>query len=593
MRRSRTDPCASPIRRGSTASRASLLEVFRTLAITVVLALAACDEPALTTAPNPAGAGALPSNARASGMPIKLPYEVITPELLREHTRALADDTMQGRKPGTLGGRRAVEYIVTAMKDLGLEPAGSLGYEQRVPMRAIVPDVARMQLQVAGGKGKPRAWAFGTDWVGGTLATAGTVQIDAPLVFVGYGITASEYDWDDYAGVDVRGKIVVVLVGDPPLPDERFAGDTLTYYGRWSYKFERALEAGALGCLVVHEDEPASYGWNVVQTSWSGERFAVAGQDAPALPLQGWISQQTADELARRSGASLQAWHEQALRPRARASRLPVRLTGTIATTERELADSNVIGRVPGTDLANEAVVITAHWDHLGVDETAAEGADAIYNGAVDNASGVAAMLAVAAGVRARAEAGQPPRRSILFIATTAEEQGLLGSQWFVDHPTVELANIVGAINLDSVHVGDRTKAVEITGAGRSSLEDVLADILAKQGRSVVPDSRPGSGGYYRSDHFPFAQKGVPALYFHASPQTKEGDGDDHQHVRERAQRYHTVDDEFDEGWSFAGTEQDAETVMDVVLRVADADAVPTWKPTSEFARLRPGASPE
>jgi Zn-dependent M28 family amino/carboxypeptidase len=349
------------------------------------------------------------------------------------------------------------------MKDLGLEPAGTDGFRQHVPMRAIVPEPEKIRLEVSGGKGKPSAWAFGTDFVGGSLGDAGVHEIDAPLVFVGYGITAPEHEWDDYDGVDVRGKIVVVLVGDPPVAD-RFDGEALTYYGRWSYKFERALEAGALGCLVVHEDEPASYGWNVVQSSWSGERFVADddGAPPPVLELQGWISREAADELARRSGASLPAWHEQALRPRFKPMRLPVRLRGTTSASERQLRDDNVLALIAGSDLAGQAVVITAHWDHLGMVPDPAEGEDAIYNGAVDNASGIAMMLGVAAGIRARARAGLPPRRTILFFATTAEEQGLLGSRWYVDHPTIPLSEIAAVINLDSTNVGARTKAVEV-----------------------------------------------------------------------------------------------------------------------------------
>jgi Zn-dependent M28 family amino/carboxypeptidase len=557
--------------------------------------VAACGDAApAATAPNPSGGGVLPTLARVRGEPLKPPHEVITAELLREHTRALSDDAMQGRRPGTQGGRRAVEYIVTAMEDLGLEPAGTRGYRQSVPMRAIVSEIEGGQLALTGGKAQPRAWALGTDFVGGTVAHGSAHAIDAPLVFVGYGVTSPEYDWDDYAGIDVRGKIVVALVGDPPVADERFAGDALTYYGRWSYKFERALQAGAIGCLVVHDEEAASYGWNVVQSSWSGEFLVTAEGEAEALLLQGWISSEAADELAQRSGASLPAWQEQALRPRFRAVRLPARVSGTIVNTERELVDDNVIGRIPGTDLGAQAVVITAHWDHLGMAEGVPEDEDAIFNGAVDNASGLATMLAVAAGIRARARAGRPPRRSILFIATTAEEQGLLGSRWFVEHPTVPLSDIVGAINLDSMNVAGRTRAVEIAGAGRSSLEDVLADVLAPAGRHVVPDSRPGSGGYFRSDHFPFAQKGVPALYFHAAPDMEDGGvAEGERLLRARAARYHTVDDEFDEAWTFAGAEQDAEAVMNVALQVADADAAPTWRPTSEFAHLRTDASPK
>ena len=562
-----------------------------------VALLAACgDSAAPDDKPNPVGGVAVPSSAKADGEPKRAPHDVITAELLREHTKALSDDAMQGRRPGTPGGRRAIEYIVTSMKDLGLEPAAGEDFTQRVLMRAVATDGKGVELTVTGGKGKPRTWAFGPEFVGGSYGAAGTHAVDAPLVFAGYGITAPEHEWDDYADLDAKGKIVVVLVGDPPLPDDRFGGPALTYYGRWSYKFERALEAGAAGCLVVHEDEPASYGWNVVETSWSSERFTLTDADGelpPALGIQGWISRDTADDLARRAGTSLDGWHKQAVRPGFRAVGLPMRLQGSLPTSERYLSDSNVVGRIPGADLAHEAVVLTAHWDHLGTDVAAGESGDAIYNGAIDNASGVAMILAVAdrdPSARPRRHTAPPQRHLRRHHGRGAGP---------ARQPLLRRAT-AGAALVDRRRVQPRQHerrraddGVEVVGAGQSSLEDVLAEVVRAQGRRVVPDSRPGSGGYYRSDHFPFAKKGIPALYFHAAFDMEDGGEEAGARLaRERSRRYHTVDDEFVEAWTFAGAEQDAEAVMDVVLKVADGNARPQWRPTSEFAQVRPGTPP-
>jgi Zn-dependent M28 family amino/carboxypeptidase len=433
---------------------------------------------------------------------------------------------------------------------------------------------------------------WGEAWVG-TSFQAGTHQaIDAELVFVGYGVTAPEHDWDDYAGIDVRGKIVLVFVGDPPVEDGRFGGEAMTYYGRWSYKFERALAAGAAGCLVIHEDEPASYGWNVPQTSFTGERFHVlgSGSSAPAaLPLQGWISSGAADAIATRNGKSLAQWHALALSPEFEATSTRLRLQGSLTTRERTIEDVNVLGRLPGATTPDEAVMLTGHWDHLGTDAAKlAAGEDGIYNGAIDNASGIASMLGIAAELRRRADAGEPLDRSVVLLATTAEEQGLLGSRAWVAQPTLSLDSLVAVINLDSMNVNGATKAVEVVGWGQTTIEDQLVELAADQGRTVVPDTHPAAGSFYRSDHFPFAQVGVPAMYFHSSMDMVEGGREAGEAIAAGVrERYHTPADQFDPSWTFAGAIQDAELVVALVAALGKAEVTPSYKPGSEFAGLR------
>ncbi len=513
-----------------------------------------------------------------------------TAEDLRAMTRALADDAMEGRRPGTPGGARTVAYIIDRMTELGLAPAGEDGgWMQAVPMRDVAVDAARTHIETDHG-GVRTALEFGTDIVISTFGAAGTHPLDADLVFVGYGITAPQYRWDDYDGVDLDGKIAVVLVGDPPVNDGRFAGDALTYYGRWSYKFEEGLRHGATGVLIVHEAAAASYGWNVIETGWTHARTHVAAPGRPppdALPVEGWLGTEAAAALAARCGTSLDTWRAAALESASAPSRGRScgRLRGSFVTTESRLQDVNVIGRLEGARMAEQVVAITAHWDHLGKDADAPPSVDAIFNGAIDNASGIAGMLAVAATLHGRVASGRPLGRSVLFIATTGEEEGLLGSMWFVEKPTVPLDRIAAVVNLDSMNVQGRTRTIQVIGPGHTTIEDTLAEVATAEGRRVVPDEHPASGGYYRSDHFSFARRGVPAIYIRGGADMEAGGVTEGRRIGAGlAQRYHTVDDEFDEAWSFAGTLQDVRTVASLVARIADDPAPPQWKPTSEFA---------
>lgn len=516
--------------------------------------------------------------------------------LLRRHIAALADDAMQGRRPGTKGGVRAVAYIRAQMDALGLQPAGEGGgWTQTVPMRAVTVDASRSSIALRSTAGGTTPLRLGEEIVGGSLAPAGTTLLEAPLVFLGYGITAPEHGWDDYEGVDLRGAVVVVLVGDPPLDDGRFDGEALTLHGRWTTKLERALEAGAAGCLVVHETAPASYGWNVVRSSWSGERFTLDepdGTPAPSLELQGWIHRDLAERLAERAGQTLAQWRALALRPDFEPVVLPDEVVAEVVTSERSLSDLNVLGMIPGRTRPSEHVLVTAHWDHLGIDPHAEPGQDAIFNGAVDNASGIAAMLGIAAGLRARARRGQGPGRSVIFVATTAEEQGLLGSRHYAEHPLVPRSSIVAVANLDSMNVHGRTTTVAVPGLGRSTLDEVLAEVVAAQGRTVVGDEHPGAGSEFRSDHFSFARRGIPAITFRGGTSLVEGGiAAGSRLASEGARRYHTVDDELEEAWPLTGALQDTEAMLELVQRVADDPEVPRWKPGRELAPREPPPS--
>lgn len=513
---------------------------------------------------------------------------VPSPRMLATHIEALSTDGFGGRRPGTEGGRKAVMYIAGQMQTLHVEPAGEQEYRQGVAMRGVSPkDGGRFRIDT-GDADEGLRLELPKDLVVGSYRDAGAQVVAAELVFAGYGVTAPEYDWDDYAGVDVTDKVVVVFVGDPPVTDGRFGGDALTYYGRWSYKFERALKAGAAACLVIHEAAPASYGYQVVEASWSGERFGLLEKDGsvpPALSMQGWLHRDAAESIAKAAGASLEQWHTQAMEKGFVAKPLGMTFDGRLATRERRLVDYNVVGKIPGRTKPEESVVLTAHWDHLGTGELGEGEEDAIFNGAVDNASGIAGMLAVAAGIQTRVEAGEGPQRSIVFVATTAEEQGLLGSKHYAAHPTVPRDGIVAVANLDSMNVHGRTKTITVVGAGQSTLEDILAEIAAGQGRTIVPDERPEAGGYYRSDHFSFAKLGIPAIYFRGGLDLEEGgEAAGRELARERSKRYHTPADEFDPTWPLTGAMQDVEAMTELLMRVANGASRPKWKPSSEFA---------
>ncbi len=510
-------------------------------------------------------------------------------DLYAEHVRVLASDEFEGRAPASQGEEKTVTYLRDRFAELGCEPlAGS--WFQEVPLVEITadPDVEL----VVRGNGEERRYPYGGGvmaWTKRVVASAGVE--DSELVFVGHGIVAPEYGWDDYAGVDVRGKTVVVLVNDPGYgsrdPD-LFGGFAMTYYGRWTYKYEEAARQGAAGVLVVHETGAAGYPWAVVRGSWSGPQFELRADDGHAgrAAVEGWIPQSTARELLALAGRSLEGLTEAARRRGFRAVPLGLTASLSLSNTIRESTSRNVTAVLRGTERPDEYVLYTAHWDHLGYDRAleAAEG-DGIYNGAVDNATGTAGLLELARVFAG----GARPARSILFLAVTAEESGLLGSEWFAAHPPVDLADVVAGINMDGLNVHGLARDVEVIGHGSSELEDVLARAAAVQERTVVPDDEPEKGYFYRSDHVSLAKRGVPMLYAKSGADLVAGGvergrllADDY-----RAHRYHKPGDEFDATWDLTGALADLALYHAIGLELARSDAWPNWYPGNEFRATR------
>jgi len=499
----------------------------------------------------------------------------------------LASDEFEGRAPGSPGEDKSVEYIKAQYERIGLAPGAADGsYFQTVPMLETSADESTI-LHISTSAGA-RKLAFGADFVLGTRTGQAHVSVkDSELVFVGYGVNAPEQDWNDYEGVDVRGKTVVMLVNDPGFhadDESLFEGNRMTYYGRWTYKFEEAARQGAAAALIIHDDKGASYGWDVVKNSWSGAQFDLRAADdpEPRLPAQGWITGDVARQLFADAGLELDAQYRAANQRGFKPAQLNATLSFELNSSIVEKSSRNVIGVLPGSDLADQAVVYMAHWDHLGKHE--GEG-DTIYNGAVDNATGVAGIIEIA---EAFAHADSKPRRSLVFIAVTLEESGLLGSRYYVANPTFEMAKIAGVINLDAMGVGGKSRDLVVTGLGNSELEDILAAIAGQQGRVLVEESNPAGGYYFRSDHFNFVKAGVPSLYAKGGIDLLEGGIEAGKiAAAEYAARYHQPSDEVHAGWKVDGLVQDLEALYGVGRVLADDEIWPNWYAGNPFKATR------
>lgn len=479
---------------------------------------------------------------------------------LRAHLAFLADDLLEGRGTGSRGGQLTVAYLESQLRALGLQPLPSGGYRQTVPLDGIRPIQAQSALALAG-KGPELPLALGTDAILTTGQTRAEVALEASLVFGGYGITAPDEGWDDFKGMDVRGKVLVLLVNDPPPTKEeptRFQGPAMTFYGRWVYKYEEAARRGAAGVLLVHTDASATYGWGVVRNSFSGERFQLASRKGN--PLEGWITEAFARRLMAAAGQDLDNLRERAGRRDFRPVDLGLRLRGTLRAQVRRVAEHNVAGVLPGTDPARraEAVLYSAHWDHLGKDEALqAAGKDGIYNGAVDNASGCAALLALA-----EAAAKAPAARSQVFLFVCGEEQGLLGSTAWAQAPLWPLDRTVAVLNLDSLNPVGTTRDLSLQGLERTTLRPLAESALKGLGLTIAPARPDLGGGYFRSDHFSFVLAGVPAV--------SVGGGSDFVMGAEAAQpkrqafgrRYHQVDEAYDPGMDLSGMVQQAQATL-------------------------------
>ena len=512
---------------------------------------------------------------------------------MRADIRFLSSDLLEGRGPATRGDRLAREYLASRLEAIGLEPAPGGAWEQGldlVGVTAACPEVLRVSRGTAG-----TDLRFHGDYVAfsGTQARETRVD-DAEIVFVGYGIVAPEHGWDDYKGADLEGRVLLVMNNDPEGDPRVFAGKHRLYYGRWDYKYEMAARLGAAGAIIIHTDASAGYGWKVVQSSWTGEQLslpAVAGE--PALPVKAWATEQASRRIARLGGHDLDALRAAAERHDFHPVPLGVRLSLTLVNQVSRRSSANVIGRLPGRDpvLSGEAVVYSAHHDHLGT-KPGPTGEPVVYNGALDNASGLAAMLAIAEAFVALPER---PRRSILFAAVAAEEQGLLGSAYLARHSPVPAGRLAANVNIDGMNIWGRTRDVPVIGLGKSSLDDWIRAIAEAQGRTVVPEAFPDKGAYYRSDHLSFARAGVPSVTVDAGTEVlgkPSGWGRDRQCEWEAA-HYHQPTDDLTAGWDFAGAVEDAQLLFLLGKKVADAPLAPVWRPGDEFEAARKKALSE
>lgn len=528
----------------------------------------------------------------ATGQPRGQGADALAAETLAEWTRVLASDEFGGRGPSSPGEERTVSYLRDEFQKLGLEPGNDGAWFQDVPLVEITVQGAP-NLTVSGPNGSA-SLEWSSDYVGWTKRVVERTRLDeSELVFVGYGIVAPEFGWDDYAGVDVAGKTVVILVNDPGFATQDpavFRGNAMTYYGRWTYKFEEAARQGAAGALVVHDTAPAGYGWEVVTGSWTGPQFDLVreGGNMGRVAVEAWIHGDAAAELFAAAGHDLAALEAAAAQPGFQAVPLALTASVDIENSVRESMSRNVLAVLPGTDRADEYVVYMAHWDHFGTSDDAAL-EDPVFNGAKDNATGTAGLLEMA---KAFASLDDRPSRSLLFLAVTAEEQGLLGSAYYGSYPVYPPEKTVAAINMDVLNVEGPMNDIIVIGYGNSELDEYVERVAASQGRVVKPDAEPEKGFYYRSDHFSFAKVGIPALYTDPGIDHVEYGEDWTMERREdyTANRYHKPSDEFDESWDWRGAVQDLELLYQVGHDLATSSAFPNWREGTEFKAIRDAA---
>jgi Zn-dependent M28 family amino/carboxypeptidase len=553
-----------------------------------VLSLAACGrEEAAPTAPTPSPAP-VTSSRPAPVVPTTEGHfsAQIKAEDFAARLQKLASDQFEGRAPGTIGERVTTAYIRDQFERIGLKPGNNGNWTQTVPMvKTELIDPSKVSIEIKGGKDTLN-FGIGSEAVIGTLDGSVDVSLkDSEIIFAGYGVKAP--DWDDYAGLDVKGKTVIVLVNDPGWGNkdpELFKGPTLTYYGRWTYKYEEAARQGAAALFIVHETPGAGYPWSVVQSGWTGPQFALPASEDPAPRLQtsGWLSEEAATRLFAAAGADFAALKASAdqrgFKPTTLDATLSVEFHSKVETTSSE----NVIGVLPGSERPHEAIVYTAHWDHLGSDANLQ--GDQIYNGAIDNATGVAGILEIAEAFTHQAT---PPQRSIVFAAVTLEESGLLGAQYLVAHAPFALDKIVANINLDALPIDGPTRNLTVIGLGQSELDDYAREAAAAQDRVISGDEEPEKGFFFRSDHVNFARAGIPALYAAGGLDLVDGGeaagraaADDY-----TTNRYHKPGDNYDPNWDFRGVVADLELLYTVGRKLGDEAGFPQWKPGADFAR--------
>ncbi len=525
--------------------------------------------------------------AEDAGAQMLAAAETIDGAELRRHVAVLSDDTMQGRGPASEGDVATRRYLSEQMASLGLEPGGPDGsWEQPFDIVGVEAQVPREWSFLGGRKGLVLRW-----W-DEFIAASGVQQERAALeraevVFVGYGIVAPEYDWDDFKDVDLSGKVLLMLNNDPDWDRGLFEGDRRLYYGRWTYKYESAAARGAAGAIIIHTTPSAGYGWQVVQSGWSGTQFELPAEGEPRTQIEAWITEDAATRLARLAGHDLAELTAAARSRDFRPVPFDVTTSLELSNTIERVETANVAGLLRGSDpeLAGEAVVLTAHHDHLGIGDPDDDGDD-VYNGALDNASGCAQVLAIA---RAFATLPEPPRRSLLFLFVAAEEQGLLGSAYYARHPTFPPGRIAANVNLDGGNIWGRTTDLTFIGYGKSSLDAVVEAAAARQGRTLKGDQFPDRGFFYRSDQFNFAKIGVPAIYLDTGTEFRDRPPNWGREQIEawEAEHYHQPSDELTDDWEFSGMVEDARLAFECAYAVAQAEEPPSWKPGDEFEAAR------
>jgi Zn-dependent M28 family amino/carboxypeptidase len=547
--------------------------------------LAACGGPG--AAPKADDAVLKAAGAQAAGAPA-LEGDITAAGLAR-HIETLASDAFEGRAPTTPGGEKTRNYIAGEFKRIGLEPVGGSWFQNAEMVETNVdPAASYLRFNL---NGETKDLAYKSDAVWFTKRITPELAFDASdVVFVGYGIVAPEYGWNDFDGVDVRGKTIIILVNDPGYATKDpalFTGNAMTYYGRWTYKFEEAARQGAAAAIIIHDTAPAAYGWNVVEGSNSGPQIDLKRSDdgMSRAMVEGWMQKDVARAILASAGADLDSLMDKAKTRGFRAVPLSgVTASAKITQSIKRSSDANVIGVLKGAEAPDEYVLYMAHWDHLGVN-TSDDGADRIYNGAVDNATGVASILEIAE----KFAAGPRPRRSVLFAAVTAEESGLLGSAYMAENPPVPLKDIVGGLNIDGVLPVPATKDIVVVGYDASQLQDILKEVADAHGKYLRPDAEPEKGYFYRSDHINFAKKGVPMLYADAGFDLVDGGEAAGKAIGEEytAKNYHQPADEYSADWNLSGMAETMNILYEVGERVATSEDWPNWRPTNEFRAIR------
>jgi len=509
-------------------------------------------------------------------------YNSINEVQLIEHIKVLSSDEFEGRAPSSKGEELTLAYLTKQLTAIGFKPGNGDSFLQAVPMVSIEasPD---MTLSIGG-----KDYQYGHDMVMGSSRISDFEQLkDSELVFVGYGVNAPEYNWNDYKDLDVKGKTVVILVNDPGFATQNpalFNGNAMTYYGRWTYKYEEASRQGAEGAIIIHETAPASYNWSVVEHSWTGPQFGFVRDDLNKgrVAVEGWVNSDVAKELFASAGLNFEQAKIQAAKGSYHVDMGDLTASITVKNTVKESVSYNFIATLPGSTKPDEHILYTAHWDHLGKD-TSLTG-DQVYNGAVDNASGTGALIEVA---QAFAELPVAPNRSITIMAVTAEEQGLLGSKFYAANPIIPVAKTVANINMDALGVDGRSSDVSVYGLGQSELDDYLTRAVKKQGRVIAGDPRPAAGIYYRSDHFAFANVGIPALYAKSgkTPVDEATKALRATLADTLGKCYHNLCDEYNEAWDMSGAVEDVQAFFDIGYELSSEDVWPKWSETSEFKR--------